>query len=83
MRLLLSLFFILLTCPVLAGEVKVDGIMLTNHWVGYAALAIFSLSYVMVIFEEKLHMRKSKLVLLAANSWGCIDGTGARPVYFF
>ena len=67
MRLLLSLFFILLTCPVLAGEVKVEGIMLTNHWVGYAALAIFSLSYVMVIFEEKLHMRKSKPVLLAAG----------------
>ena len=40
---------------------------LTTSWVGYAALTIFTLSYVLVIFEENLHLRKSKPVLLAAG----------------
>lgn len=39
---------------------------LTQHWVGYAALAIFFVAYMLVILEEKIHMRKSKPVLLAA-----------------
>jgi NhaD family Na+/H+ antiporter len=40
---------------------------LTRHWVGYAALALFVLAYVLVILEEQLHLRKSKPVLLAAG----------------
>ncbi len=40
---------------------------LTQHWVGFTAILIFSLAYVLVIFEEKLHLRKSKPVLLAAG----------------
>jgi NhaD family Na+/H+ antiporter len=40
---------------------------LTNHWVGYAAIAIFVLAYSLVILEEQLHLRKSKPVLLAAG----------------
>ncbi|MBQ0720999.1 MAG: sodium:proton antiporter NhaD [Gammaproteobacteria bacterium] len=40
---------------------------LTSHWVGYAALAIFSVAYLFVILEEKIHMRKSKPVLAAAG----------------
>lgn len=40
---------------------------LTSHWVGYAALTIFILAYVVVILEEKIHMRKSKPVMLAAG----------------
>jgi NhaD family Na+/H+ antiporter len=40
---------------------------LTNHWVGYTAIAIFVLAYTLVILEEQLHLRKSKPVLLAAG----------------
>ena len=51
-------------------------------WVGYAALTIFAGSYILVIFEEKLHLRKSKPVLLAGTLiWMCIGifetGNGA------
>lgn len=34
-----------------------------ESWVGYTALILFVLAYAVVIFEEKLHMRKSKPVL--------------------
>jgi Na+/H+ antiporter NhaD/arsenite permease-like protein len=40
---------------------------LTNNWVGYAALLIFTLAYLLVVLEEKIHLRKSKPVLLAAG----------------
>jgi Na+/H+ antiporter NhaD/arsenite permease-like protein len=40
---------------------------LTTHWAGYAALAIFIAAYVLVVFEETTHMRKSKPVLVAAG----------------
>jgi NhaD family Na+/H+ antiporter len=40
---------------------------LTNHWIGYTAIAIFVLAYSLVILEEQLHLRKSKPVLLAAG----------------
>lgn len=39
----------------------------TTHWVGFLALAIFVIAYVLVIFEETLHLRKSKPVLVAAG----------------
>ena len=42
-------------------------IELSNHWVGYVAILIFVLAYTLVIFEEQLHLRKSKPVLLAAG----------------
>ena len=40
---------------------------LTHSWFGYVSVAIFLLSYVLVIFEEVIHLRKSKPVLLAAG----------------
>lgn len=40
---------------------------LTSHWVGYVSLAIFVLAYALVIAEEKIHMRKSKPVMVAAG----------------
>ncbi|GAA0816144.1 sodium:proton antiporter NhaD [Colwellia sp. D2M02] len=40
---------------------------LTNHWIGYTAIAIFVVAYSLVILEEQLHLRKSKPVLLAAG----------------
>lgn len=42
-------------------------INLTDSIVGGIALAIFVLAYTLVIAEEKLHMRKSKPVLVAAG----------------
>jgi NhaD family Na+/H+ antiporter len=40
---------------------------LTQSWFGYASLVIFVLSYILVIFEETLDLRKSKPVLIAAG----------------
>ncbi|MBC8210627.1 MAG: sodium:proton antiporter NhaD [Gammaproteobacteria bacterium] len=40
---------------------------LTQHWVGYTAIAIFVLAYMLVMAEEFMHLRKSKPVVLAAG----------------
>jgi Na+/H+ antiporter NhaD/arsenite permease-like protein len=40
---------------------------LTQSWVGYAALVIFVVAYVLVILEETTELRKSKPVLVAAG----------------
>jgi len=40
---------------------------LTSHWIGFASIVIFVLAYLLVVLEEKLHLRKSKPVLLAAG----------------
>ncbi|WP_458527019.1 sodium:proton antiporter NhaD [Onishia taeanensis] len=46
---------------------------LTGSAVGLLTVAIFILAYVLVMLEEKLHMRKSKPVLVAAGIiWGLI-----------
>ncbi len=63
--LLLSLFIF----PQLAfaGSDNVALLDLTTHWVGYASLAVFILAYILVIAEEKIHLRKSKPVIIAAG----------------
>ena len=40
---------------------------LTQHWAAYLALTVFALAYLMVVLEEKLHLRKSKPVMIAAG----------------
>jgi len=40
---------------------------LTKSWVGMICMSIFAASYILVIFEEQLHLKKSKPVLLAAG----------------
>ncbi|WP_433924540.1 sodium:proton antiporter NhaD [Vreelandella sp. 21] len=46
---------------------------LTSSTVGFFAVAIFVLAYALVMAEEKIHMRKSKPVLVAAGIiWGLI-----------
>src|SRR5690554_4562107 len=40
---------------------------LTTSNFGYFALVIFIIAYIVVILEEKLHLRKSKPVLIAAG----------------
>ncbi len=54
---------------------------LTTHWVGYSALVLFTLAYLLVIVEEFTHLRKSKPVLLAAGLiWALVafQYTGAK-----
>lgn len=50
-----------------ASESTPPTLDLTATWVGYTAMAIFLVAYILVIFEEKIHLRKSKPVLLAAG----------------
>ncbi|WP_447956958.1 sodium:proton antiporter NhaD [Vreelandella sp. EE7] len=46
---------------------------LTTSTVGFFALGVFVLAYALVMAEEKIHMRKSKPVLVAAGIiWGLI-----------
>lgn len=40
---------------------------LTGHWAGFAALAIFAFSYLLVATEEFTHLRKSKPMMLGAG----------------
>jgi NhaD family Na+/H+ antiporter len=56
-------------CPniAFAAGVTDQSIDLTSHWLGYTIIAIFVLAYILVVFEEQLHLRKSKPVLLAAG----------------
>ena len=46
---------------------------LANTWAGYLSLICFLLAYTLVIFEEKIHMRKSKpVVLIGCVMWAII-----------
>ncbi|WP_326849265.1 sodium:proton antiporter NhaD [Alteromonas sp. a30] len=46
---------------------------LTHHWVGILCLIVFTASYLLVFLEDKINLRKSKPMLLAAGIiWGCI-----------
>ena len=52
---------------------------LTQHWAGYLSLVIFVVAYLLVIFEDALHLRKSKPVLVAGGSiWALIGIAYAR-----
>lgn len=62
---LLSGVLLVLFAP--AAQAAVGGINLVNSAVGYTALAIFAFAYLLVMGEEKLHLRKSKPVLVAAG----------------
>ncbi len=53
--------------PALAGEAAKPALDLTNNWAGYLSVVVFISAYVMVVFEEALHMRKSKPVLMAGG----------------
>ncbi|MRJ44487.1 sodium:proton antiporter NhaD [Idiomarina loihiensis] len=66
-KLLFTVISLLFSVSVLAAEPSADRIDLTSSTVGYAAIVIFILAYILVMGEEKLHMRKSKPVLVAAG----------------
>ncbi|WP_111411892.1 sodium:proton antiporter NhaD [Billgrantia lactosivorans] len=62
---LLLVFSLLLFSP--AALAVTGSLDLTDSTVGYLAVVIFVLAYALVMGEEKLHMRKSKPVLVAAG----------------
>ncbi|HHN67059.1 MAG TPA: sodium:proton antiporter [Thermopetrobacter sp.] len=64
-----ALLVTLLPVSALAGEGATQGarLDLTSSPFGVAALVIFVLAYLLVVFEEGIHMRKSKPVMLAAG----------------
>jgi Na+/H+ antiporter NhaD/arsenite permease-like protein len=46
---------------------------LTATWVGYASIICFCMAYTLVIFEEQIHMRKSKpVILIGCFMWALI-----------
>ncbi len=58
---------------VLASTEATNNLSLTDSTVGYLALTLFAIAYLLVMGEEKLHLRKSKPVLVAAGLiWGMI-----------
>lgn len=65
--LLAALFALLLSAVSLPAAAAVGELDLTTSTVGFVALVIFVLAYLLVMSEEKLHLRKSKPVLVAAG----------------
>lgn len=62
---LAGLLCLLFSTPVFAASAA--PLDLTSSLVGFVCIAIFVVAYVLVMGEEKLHMRKSKPVLVAAG----------------
>lgn len=66
-KIITALTFLLLPDFAAATTSTSEILNLTTHPVGYAALAIFVLAYLLVMAEEFTHLRKSKPVILAAG----------------
>ncbi len=64
---ILTFVFVLMLPELAFASTGSNHLDLTNHVVGYAALAVFTLAYVFVMAEEFTHLRKSKPVILAAG----------------
>ncbi|CCK77122.1 Na+/H+ antiporter NhaD putative [Oleispira antarctica RB-8] len=61
------LILLLLPSLAFASTDATEWIDLTSHWVGYTAISVFVIGYILVIFEEQIHMRKSKPVMMSAG----------------
>ncbi len=51
----------------MASNMDLEHLDLTDHKAGYFCLLVFAFAYILVILEEKLHLHKSKPVLVAAG----------------
>ncbi|KRT56459.1 sodium:proton antiporter NhaD [endosymbiont of Ridgeia piscesae] len=72
-RLIPLLMLLLVPGLALAAGNDKHSLDLTDHWVGFTAIAIFVLAYALVMAEEFTHLRKSKPVILAAGLiWGIV-----------
>ncbi len=67
MNKLISLLALLFIPSIAFASSSGQNLDLTNHGVGYAAIAIFVIAYLFVMAEEFTHLRKSKPVILAAG----------------
>jgi Na+/H+ antiporter NhaD/arsenite permease-like protein len=74
MRRLFALATLFASVPAHASEAGANvNFHLTMHPIGWLALVLFVLAYVAVILEERIHVAKSKpVVLAAALIWGLI-----------
>lgn len=66
--------FLLLPMQAMAAETDHKIMDLTQSGVGYAAIAIFVVAYLLVMAEEFTHLRKSKPVIIAAGLIWAIIG---------
>lgn len=64
---ILAILFVLLPISSHASEVSLEQLDLTQHTIGFIALFIFIVAYTLVVLEDRLHLKKSKPVLLAAG----------------
>jgi len=64
---LLSLAALLSLAPGLVWANADRAVDLISHPVGYIAIAIFVIAYLLVILEERIHLAKSKPMLIAAG----------------
>ena len=62
-----SLTTALACCCTSAFAQEADAPNLTAHWAGFLSIALFAVAYALVIFEETIHLRKSKPVMVAAG----------------
>ncbi|TSA39025.1 MAG: sodium:proton antiporter [Methylococcaceae bacterium] len=70
-----SLFLLSLPCFAEANDMVnvTKPIDLTQHWVGYLALILFAIAYLLAMTEELTDLRKSKPMVFAASIiWICI-----------
>ena len=65
---------LLLSSSLFAAEADHSQMLnLTNHWVGFAGIALFFTAYLFVMAEEFIGLKKSKPVMLAAGLlWGIV-----------
>ncbi len=84
----LSVLLLLTFSPLIAwaeAEPVTQALNLTSHWVGYTAIAIFAIAYLLAMTEEVTELNKSKPMVLAASLiWAFIasiyvsDGMGEQ-----
>ncbi len=74
----IALFLIVAFSPLVAwaeAEQTSQALNLTQHWVGYLAIFIFSVAYMLAMTEEVTELNKSKPMVLAASLiWAFIAG---------
>jgi NhaD family Na+/H+ antiporter len=67
MRLVVALLVLIAPELALASQVQGDTVDLTHSVVGYFAIVVFAVAYLLVMAEEFTHLRKSKPVIIAAG----------------
>ena len=74
------LSFLLASVPANASDTGANLPDLTGSPFGFAGLVLFAGAYLLVILEEKLHLRKSKPVIVAAGLIWILIAVAYRPL---